>query len=221
MGVAGPKPSKAGVGSASPRPRAKPWSAQGREPTRVGSCPESACAAEGAPGCKGVAGPKPSVAGGGCSLSPGEALVGQGAHLGGSCPDSAFTSEGAPGGKGVARPKSSDAGESAASPSWAKPGSGREPTRVGSCSSSALAAEGAPGCMGVVRQKPSFSGEGAASSHSAEALFRLCLGRARSPLKWGPADIQPALPEMRQEARALTGPSRATQGRDQPLPSPW
>ena len=94
MGVAGPKQSKAGVGSASPRSLAKPGSVQSREPTRVGSCPESACAAEGAPGRKGVTGPKPSVAGGACSLSPlaGEALVG--AHLGGSCPDSAFTAEG-------------------------------------------------------------------------------------------------------------------------------
>ena len=64
MGVAGPKPSKAGVGSASPRPLAKPGSVRGREPTRVGSCPESACAAEGAPACKDVAWPKPSVAGG-------------------------------------------------------------------------------------------------------------------------------------------------------------
>ena len=67
MGVAGPKPSKAGVGSASPRPRAKPGSVQGREPTRVGSCPESACAGEGAPGCKGVAGSNPSVAGEGAA----------------------------------------------------------------------------------------------------------------------------------------------------------
>ena len=220
MGVAGPKPSKAGVGSASPRPRAKPGSVQGREPTRVGSCPESACAAEGAPGCKGVARPKPSIAGGGCSLSPREALVGQGAHPGGSCPDSAFTAEGAQYCMGVARPKSSDAGESAASPSWAKPGSRREPTRVGSCPSSAFAAEGAPGCMSVVRQKPSFAGEGAASPHPVEALFRLCLGQARSPLEWGPAKIQPARQEARQAARALTVRSQATQGRVQPLPSP-
>ena len=107
-----------------PRPRAKPGSVQGREPTRVGSCPGSACAAEGAPGCKGVAGPKPSVAGGGPCRA--------GSLPGGSRPDSAFTAEGAQCCMGVARPKLSDAGESAASPSWAKPVSGREPTRVGS-----------------------------------------------------------------------------------------
>ena len=124
MGVAGQQPSKAGVGSASPSPRAKPGSVQGREPTRVGSCPGSACAAEGAPGCKGVAGPKPSVAGGGLGRT--------GSPPGGSSPDSALTAEGAQCCMGVARPKLSDAGESAASPSWAKPVSGREPTRVGS-----------------------------------------------------------------------------------------
>ena len=48
-----------------PPPRAKPGSVQ--EPNRVVFCPDSACAAEGAPGCKGVAGPKPIDAGEGAA----------------------------------------------------------------------------------------------------------------------------------------------------------
>ena len=51
-GVVGPKQSSAGEGSASPCP-ANPGS--GREPTRVGSGPDSSCAARGALGCMGVA----------------------------------------------------------------------------------------------------------------------------------------------------------------------
>ena len=131
---------------------------------------------------------------------------------------------------GVARPKSSDAGESAASPSWAKPGSGSEPTQAGSCPSSAFAAEGAPGCMGVVRQKPSFSGEGAASPHQVEARFRLCLDQARSPhgscrysaCAAGGASGGKSVdgPKPPPPGEAPTGRSRATQGRVQPLPSP-
>ena len=74
----------------------------------------------------------------------------------GSCPDSACVFEGALDCKGVAGPKPSDAWEGAASPHRAKPGSGREPTRVGS------AAGGALGCMGVAGSKPSDAGEGAA-----------------------------------------------------------
>ena len=51
-----------------PPPRAKPGS--GQEPTRVVFCPDSACAAEGAPGCKGIAGPKPIDAGEGAASPP-------------------------------------------------------------------------------------------------------------------------------------------------------
>ena len=70
-GVAGPKPSNAGEGAASSY-RAQPGS--GREPTCVGSGPESACAAEGAPGGKGVARQGLHYAGKG--HSPGSPLVG-------------------------------------------------------------------------------------------------------------------------------------------------
>ena len=105
-------------------PRAKPWS--GREPTRMGSYPGSACATEDAPGCMGVARPRPSDAGEGAA-SPYRAKPGLGREPTwvGSCPDSAFVAEGAPGGKGVAWPKPSGPGEGAASPHRAKPGSGR------------------------------------------------------------------------------------------------
>ena len=83
-GVDGLKPSDAGEGAASPR-----WVklGSGQEPTRVGSCPDSASAAEAAPGGKGVAGPKPSDAGEGAAPPPlGEARVGPGAHSGGVPP---------------------------------------------------------------------------------------------------------------------------------------
>ena len=49
------------IEGAAPPQLAKPGS--GLELTRVGSCPDSACAVKGAPGGMGVAGPKPSDAG--------------------------------------------------------------------------------------------------------------------------------------------------------------
>ena len=81
---ASPGRSSAGEGPASPCP-ANPES--GREPTRVGSGPDSACAARGALGWMGVAGSKPSNAGEGAASSvPGEGRVWPGAHSGGVRP---------------------------------------------------------------------------------------------------------------------------------------
>ena len=146
----------------------------------MGSGPESASVAEGAPGCKVISGPKPSDAGEGAacphrakpgsgreptrvgsdsgtrgsSLSPpSEARSGRERTRVGSGPDSACAAEGAPGGKGVAGPKPSDAGKGAACPHRAKPGQGREPTRVGSGADSSIAAEDGP----VARASPGRS----------------------------------------------------------------
>ena len=96
----------------------------GREPTRVGSSPCSACASEGAQCCKGVAGPKLRDAGEGLA-SPYWAKPGSGREPTrvGSSPDSACAAKGAPGCMGVAWPKPSYAGEGAAfSPTWQRPG---------------------------------------------------------------------------------------------------
>ena len=96
----------------------------GREPTRVGSSPCSACASEGAQCCKGVAGPKLRDAGEGIA-SPYWAKPGSGREPTrvGSSPDSACAAKGAPGCMGVAWPKPSYAGEGAAfSPTWQRPG---------------------------------------------------------------------------------------------------
>ena len=87
------------------------------------------------------------------------------------------------------------------------PGEGRVPTRAGSGRDLACAAEGAPDCKDVAGPKLSDSEEGAAPPAGQS------LGRAGSPLGWDPAQIQPARPEARHEARALPGQSPATQGR--------
>ena len=80
----------------------------------------------------------------------------------GSGPDSTSAAGGAPDCISVAGPRPSDAGEGTTSPYRAKPGSGREHTRVGSCQNTACTAEGAPGGKGVSWLKPGGSGEGAA-----------------------------------------------------------
>ena len=64
--------------------------------------------------------------------------------------------------EGVAVQGPSDAEEGPASPHRAKPGSGREPTRVGSGPDSACVAEGAPGGESVVRQGLRDAGKGTA-----------------------------------------------------------
>ena len=116
--------SDAGEGVA-PLYRAKPGS--GHAPSRVGAGPGSACAAEGAPGSKGVARPRPSDEGdGGSGRSyPHRAKLGTGREPTrvGSCPDSACAVEGAPGCMGIAGPKPSDAVESAASQQYGRAGS--------------------------------------------------------------------------------------------------
>ena len=76
MGVAGPKPSDAGEGAASPK------YGSGQEPTRVGPGPDSASAAEGTPGGKGAARPKPSDAGEGAASPPGRSPGRVGSPLG-------------------------------------------------------------------------------------------------------------------------------------------
>ena len=101
-GVAGPKPSDAGEGAASPY-WVKPGS--GWKLTRVGSSPDSACAAKGAPGYMGVAGPKPSYAGEGAASSHrAKACSGLEPTLVAPGPDSACSAQGAPAceGKGCA-----------------------------------------------------------------------------------------------------------------------
>ena len=121
----------------------------GREPTRVGSSPGSACASEGAQCCKGVAGPKPRDAGEGAA-SPYWVKPGSGWEPTrvGSSPNSACAAKGAPGCMGVAGPKPSYAGEGAASPHKAKACSGLEPTQVAPGPDSACSAQGAPACEG-------------------------------------------------------------------------
>ena len=138
-GVARPKPSSAGEGAASPRPANL---GSGREPTRVGSDPDSACAARGAMGCMGVAGLKPSDAGeGAASPPPGRR---PGAHSGGVRPRFSLRCRRR---ARLQRRRRAEAERlrGRCSPSCrAKPGSGWEPTRVGSSPDSACAAGGAP-----------------------------------------------------------------------------
>ena len=107
MGVDWPKQSNAEEGAAPPFPRAKPGSGQepSAQPTRVGSCPDSACAAEGATGGMGVAGPKPIDAGeGAASPHQAKACSGREPTRVAPGPDSACSAEGAPAceGKGCA-----------------------------------------------------------------------------------------------------------------------
>ena len=72
-------------------------------------------------------------------------------------------------------------------PRRAKPGSGREPTRVGSCPGSAFAAEGEPWGTGVARPKPSKQGMAA---HGAAIPTLRSPGRAETPLGWSPAPFR-------------------------------
>ena len=213
IGVAGSKPSDAGEGSASPHPgeaRVGPGAHSG------GVRPRFSLRCRRRARLQGRRRDEAERHRGGCSPSC-RAKPGSGWEPipVGSGPDSACAAGGARWGKGVAGPKASYTGVGAPSPYAAKPGSGRGPTRVGSCPDSACAAEGAPGCKGAVRQKPSNAEEGAASPHPGDARFRRSLGRARSPLEWGPADGQ----EARYAARAPTGRSGETQGRVKAPPS--
>ena len=107
---------------------------------------------------------------------------------------------------GVAGPKPSDAGEEATSPSRAKPGSGREPTWVGSCRDSACALKTGWASQGRSRAKQGWVQPPPAPGRSPG------LSRAGSPLGWGPAQGQPALPKARQAARVSQGRSLALQG---------
>ena len=172
----------------------------------MGSCPGSACAAEGAPGCKGVAGPKPSDAGDGAVPPlPGKARVGPGAHLGGIRPR--FSLRGGRRAMGHGRRKA-EAEQASDGSSWrsyphrAKPGSGLNPTQVKSC---------------PVQAAWASPGRSRATQGRAQPLQST--GRAGSLLGWGPAEIQPARPKARHAARALQGRIRATQGREQPVPT--
>ena len=81
---------------------------------------------------------------------------------------------------------------------------------MGSCPDSACTAEGAPGGMGVAGQRPSDAGEGAASPYRA---------KAKSPIGWGPAPVQPERLKERNAVRASQGRSGETQGREQPRPT--
>ena len=76
----------------------------------------------------------------------------------------------------------------------------------------AYAAEGSQCRKGIARLKPRDARVGAAPSGRSP-------GRARSPLGWGPAPVQPARPKARQAAWAPPGRSRAAQERVQPLPT--
>ena len=172
----------------------------------MGSCPGSACAAEGAPGCKGVPMSKPSGSGDGTVPPlPGEARVGPGGHLGGIRPR--FSLRGGRRAMGHGRRKS-EAERASDDSSWrsyihrAKPGSGLNPTQVKSC---------------PVQAAWASPGRSRATQGRAQPLQST--GRAGSLLGWGPAQIQPARPKARQAARASHGRSRATQGREQPLPT--
>ena len=87
----------------------------------MGSGPDLACASEGAPGCMGVAGQKPSDAGeGAASTGLGLEPIRVGSGL-------ACAAVGAPGCKGIARQELRDAGEGAAPPARQRPGQAGSP----------------------------------------------------------------------------------------------
>ena len=149
-GVAGPKPSGAGEGAASPY-WVKPWS--GWEPTRVGQAQIQ---------------PARLKARKAVWASPGRSLATQGRVQPlptGQRPVLAWSPLGwrpaqiQPARLKARQPvKALRRGGSSAS-CRAKPGSGRESTCVGSCPEPACALEGAPGDEGVAGQEPSNTGK--------------------------------------------------------------
>ena len=161
---------------------------------------------EGAPGGKGVAGPRPSKEGEGATPPPpGKARVGPGAHSRGVLPR--FSLRGGRRAMGHGRRQAEaeqarDGSSLRSHPHLAKPWSGRNPTRV---ESRPVQAAWASPCRSRATQ--------------GKAQPLQSTGRAWSLLGWGPGQIQPVLPEARQGARALQDRSRAKQGSKQPLPA--
>ena len=202
MGVAWLKPGDEGW--AQPLSiRARPGS--GQEPTRVGSGPGSACAAEGAPDCMGVAWPKPTDSGEGIATSPpGEARVGPEARSGG--------------GPTQVRPAQPKARQTA----WALQGRSRAPQErvLPLPTGQSLDLAGGLFGWGPAQIQPSWpkARPAARASHGRSQAAQARVGPGAHS---GGAQPRFSLRGRRRgrAARASSGRSRAVQGRAQPLPA--
>ena len=206
-GVAGPKPSHAGEGAASPR-RAKPGSS--REPTWVGSCSDPACALKAAPGGIGVAGLMPSDAGEGLASSSPRAKPGS--VLG---PLGWGPAEIQP---GPALPKARQAAMASPGRSLATQGrvlplpTGRRPVLARSPLGwrPPQIQPARPKARQAVQARAARRREGTALSAGRSPVL------AGSPHVWGPAQRRPVRSKAHQVAKASLGKGRAEQHRGGP-----